>query len=194
MKEMQTFNRLSRKIAFIVGPVVVIIAAPIAVYMQIRILFWADRHGNETLQIKLYNAADESNRTFTDAIYNVRSMRNFAESTFIAEEYINDAENYFDTSVKPVADTFISNIVSGSDFIDGAYFAVQPHLTGRPYVGEVYFVNAADGVVRGDSEPYENFLDEETMEWFYGAFNSGLPYWTQVYEDEESGVLMGATK
>jgi methyl-accepting chemotaxis protein len=90
-------------------------------------------------------------------------------------------------------DRFIGNILTRSDFVTGVYFAVQPNLAGFPLVSEIFFERDGYGsIVEGEQQDYEDYMDIhcEEMEWFYGAYNSGQPYWTGIYEWIDGTVVV----
>ncbi|MCL1828265.1 MAG: methyl-accepting chemotaxis protein [Oscillospiraceae bacterium] len=192
MRKMFSFNTISWKIALIVFSAVLAVAGSISVYMESRILSSADRYSRAELQNQIHSAVQEYNLTFTDAIYTVQSMRNFAETFFDVDEYQKDAEYYFDNTVSPIMSDFVCSVLETSGFISGAYFAVHPDLAGYPLVREVYFEETEDGVEASDPQTYEEYMqtDSEDTEWFYGAYDSGGPYWTHIYEWADGEIMV----
>ena len=116
-------------------------------------------------------------------IYSVASIRSFAESYFDVDAYIADPEGYFELTIRPAMEGFVYNTIARSDIISSAYLALDPNLAGRPLVNEIYMDETDQGIEVAEPQTYEEYMDihAEDMAWFYGAFNSGLPYWTRVY-------------
>jgi len=189
---MTKFKRVSWKITAIVLAIVVIVAGTIAVYMQTRVINEIDKSSRLTMQLKLIEAAGESNITFTDATYSAASLRKFAEANFNVEAFIADAEKYFDSEVRPIMDGFVINIIERVDSITAAYFAVHPDLSGEPLVVEVYFEETDYGIESAEPQTYEEYMeiDSEDMDWFYGAYDSGMPFWTPTYEWDEDEMMV----
>ena len=184
MKKLFAFKKLSFKITFIIGLIILIVAGGIAFYMQTRIITEIGRHSELNLQYQALTSATESSAAFYDAAYKVADMRSLAEANFDVEAYRNDAENYFDNSIRSFMDGYVYNIIDRSDFITSAYFALDPDLAGYPLVNEVYLEETGSGIEFGEPQSYEEYMmkDSEDMLWFYPAFNSGQPYWTSIHE------------
>jgi len=141
---------------------------------------------------ELSDAAEEANLAFVDAFYSVNGLKSFSESIFDIDSYIADAEGYSDTGLRPYMEGFAYNIIDGSKFISAAYFAIDPDLSGRPLVNEVYLEQDDSGINLAVPQSYEEYMeiDSEDMQWFYGAFNSGKPFWTSVYAwDDEIDMV-----
>ncbi|MDR0326381.1 MAG: methyl-accepting chemotaxis protein [Oscillospiraceae bacterium] len=184
MKKRFVFKRLHWKISAIVLAAVAIVAIPIAFYMQFVSLERVDMYSRESLKTQLFGLHGECNLAFVDAMYRVASLKDFAEACFDVDEYTKDPEGYFEETIRPIMSGFIYNIVDRSDFIAGAYFAVHPDLTGNPHVNELFFEKNEGGVEEMEPQEYEEYQDEDSyyMEWFFGAYNSGRPYWTRLHE------------
>ena len=180
------------KIAIIVFAAVLIVAGSVTVYMETRILSYTDRYARSELKNQKFIAVQEYNLTFTDAAYVAKSIREFVETCFDVNEYKNDAENYFDESIKPLLDGFVYDVVDKSSFISSAYFAAHPNLAGYPLVNEVYYERTDEGIVDQEPQTYEEYMqtDSEEMEWFYGAYNSSQPYWTHIYEWSDGEIMV----
>ncbi|MDR0249357.1 MAG: methyl-accepting chemotaxis protein [Oscillospiraceae bacterium] len=184
MGKLFAFKKLSWKFAFIIGAFVVVVAGAIAAYMEFRIITETGRHSNLSLEYRALEISDESALAFTDASYAVAGMRHFAEAYFDPAKYREDAEGYFGADIEPVMGGFIRNIISGSDFISGAYFALHPDLAGHPLVSEVFYEKTdGGGVAPAEPQSYDDYKNtsSDDMLWFYGAYTSGAPYWSPVY-------------
>ncbi|MDR2531343.1 MAG: methyl-accepting chemotaxis protein [Oscillospiraceae bacterium] len=187
------FKKISRKIALIIAVTVVTVAGTTSGIFQARLSLRLNQYSQEILRNEITAKTGDYNLPFTDAIYIVKSVRNFVESYFDTNAYRSDPEGYFENEVRPVMSGFIFNIVKSSDFINGAYFSLNPKLSGNQFIGEIFFERDEDGnIIEEEPYPYEEYLDEnsEDMEWFFGAFNSGRPYWTNPYEDFVSGEIV----
>ena len=191
MKKLFAFKRLSMKITFMIGATVIIVAGGIAGYMQTRIISEIDRHTKLSLQYQVREMAEESGLAFVDAFYRVESLKNLAVSRFEVEAYKNDPEGYIYGSLHENLSGFMYSMIDTSEYISAAYLSLDPDLTTSHYVGEIYYAHTDDGIVfMDDPLPYEDYQQSDPdMQWFFGAFNSGNPYWTQVYTDE-TGIIM----
>jgi methyl-accepting chemotaxis protein len=183
MGKLFNFKKMATKIAFIVTASVVIIGGAACVYMQTRIIDEIDNHARLYLRYQLEEAAQCTDRAFSEAIYKVSSLNNFVEVSFDVDEYIDDAENYFSNITRPEASGFIHNIINRGEYISAAYFAVDPHLSGSPLVNEIYYEKIDGAIEALDPSSLEDYADTECedMQWYFGAYNSGEPYWTGVY-------------
>ena len=184
-------KKLSWKIALVAVIVALIVGGTVAFYFEVRVISLIGKNSAMTMQYKTDAAAKECDTVFREAFYRVGELRNRAESSFEIDEYKKDPENYFDTAVSAAMDNLVYNIVKNSGHIATAYFAVHPDLSGSPLVREVYFEKDGNGgIVGGEPQTYEEYMraDAEDMAWFYGAYNSGGPYWTGIHEFE--GELM----
>jgi methyl-accepting chemotaxis protein len=180
---MFNFKSISLKITALAAAATIITAGAIVLIMQLRMSGEVNKASRLSMKSELDAAVDEGNVAFADAINSVAKMRSFAEGIFNIEKYQADAENYFDLEVRPGISRFIQNIIEQSEFVTSVYFTIHPDLAGYPYVCEVFY-EETDGIIeQGDPEPYERYLkeDSEDMEWFFGAYNSGAPHWTQFY-------------
>jgi methyl-accepting chemotaxis protein len=159
--------------------------------MQIRMMFRIEQYSKESLKNQIHELAEESNLGFIDAIYKVASMRDLAESIFDADEYRQDTENYFYNTVRPLMDGFVHNIIDKSLFVTAAYFVVHPDFADSPYVFDIYFEETAAGIITTDdvAVDLQSVVDYEAQDWFYGAFHSGQPHWTQIFT-WNNGVIM----
>jgi len=183
---MKMFNikKLSWKIAIIVVCAVLIVGGAISIYFEARVIGLLDRYENMDLQNKTEKAAVLCDLVFTDAVYRVTDLRSLAESSFNLNEFKENADEYFSNYSTTVIDNFIYNTVNSDDYIFASYFAVHPDLAGFPFVGEVFYEESDNGVVHGAPQTYEEYMqvNSDDMIWFYGAYNSGKPYWTEVYD------------
>ncbi|MDR0222492.1 MAG: methyl-accepting chemotaxis protein [Oscillospiraceae bacterium] len=192
MKKLFEFKKLSAKFAFIVGTIVVVVAGAVAFYMETRIIAEIGRFSEMDLKYRTLDLAEECNYAFKEAAYSVENVRRLAESQFDVSAYKNSAEAYFNAEVRPVMSGFIRNVVAGSEFVTGAYFAVHPDLAGYPYVCEVFFEETGNGVTEVPPQDYGEYskTDSAEMEWFYGAYKSGKPYWSPVYAWADGTVMV----
>ena len=143
---MSRIKSVSWKISMIVTLAVVIVGAAIAVFMQFRIINEITEKSSLSMRHTLSYTGDECNQAFISAIYSAASLRNFAEANFDVDAFIADAEVYFDTELRTYMERFVYNIVDRSDFLSAAYFAVDPNLTGYPFVCEVYMEEGDYGI------------------------------------------------
>ena len=189
---MKMFNigKLSWKIAIIVVAAVLIVGGILAFYFESRIVSLINQRSSLDLQYRAENAATACDFVFLSATYGVSDLRNLAESNFSVENYKKEADEYFENSFRPIMNDYMYNVVKNSDHIFAAYFAVHPDLAGIPLVNEIFFERNAGGIEHGDSQTYEECMqtNSEDMIWFYGAYNSSRPYWTEVYDFD--GVTM----
>ena len=189
---MKMFNlrKLSWKIAVIVAASVIIVAGIVSFYFEARVLSLTGRYAGLELQNQTDRAAAACDEVFTDAYYRVQGLRNLAESTFRIDAYRRDAAAYFAGSIRPVMSEYVSNMVIRDDAIHAAYFAVHPDLSGAPLVSEIFYERDGSAVVQGEPQTYEDYMqkDSEEMAWFYGAYDSGQPYWTYMHDFD--GILM----
>ncbi|MCL2035864.1 MAG: methyl-accepting chemotaxis protein [Oscillospiraceae bacterium] len=190
MKKLFSFKKMATKIAFLVTASVVIVGGAACAYMQTRIITEIDNHARLYLQYQLKSSAEVSEDAFNDAMYKVHALNDFAEVVFEPNLYISNPENYFDNVVRDEMNDYISNMVRKSRYISAAYFAVDPNLAGSPLVNEVYFEQDGNEVVEVEAQTYEEYQDKNSpdIEWFYGPFTSGKPYWTGVYMWEGNGI------
>jgi len=188
---MSNIKSVSWKISIIVTTAVVVVGAMIAAYMQYRIVTEIGEVSRLSMKRELSYAAEEANLAFVDAVYGAAALRSFAEANFDIDAYIADAEGYSDSGLRPYMEGFAYNIIDRSEFISAAYFAIDPDLSGRPLVNEVYLEQDDSGITVAAPQTYEEYMDvySEDMQWFYGAFKSGKPHWTRVYAWDD-GVYM----
>ncbi|MCL2662241.1 MAG: methyl-accepting chemotaxis protein [Oscillospiraceae bacterium] len=196
MKKLFKFKKLSTQITFLVGTIILIVAGGVAGYMQTRIITEIGRHSNLSLQYKIADIAEESTAAFFDAVYRSGAIRKLAESIFDVDEYKRDAENYFDTHIRPVMSGFVRGTIENSDFIDAAYFAVHPNLAGFPLVQEIFFEDDGYSIEESEPQTYEEYMqaDSEDMEWFYGPYHSRAPFWSPVYAWIDGTVMVSYTE
>ncbi|MCL2053920.1 MAG: methyl-accepting chemotaxis protein [Oscillospiraceae bacterium] len=190
---MLKFKKLSLKITFIVGATVIIVGGSIAGYMQTRIINEMGKYSSLHLRNQAMSVADESEGAFVDVIHKVESMRNLAGAVIDVDEYKNDPEGYTFGALKDKTGGFFYNTIDSSDYILAAYLTLHPALAGTPYVGEIYFLRDDDGIeFIDDPLDFDEYSSQESpdMQWFYGAYNSGKPYWSRVYTEEETGITM----
>jgi methyl-accepting chemotaxis protein len=183
MKKLFAFKKLSMKFAFIIGAFVVVVAGAIAVYMETRIITETGKYSSLSLEYRVLDVSDHSVLAFTDAAYAVAGLRSLAESYFDPAAYRANPEGYFTSDVEPVMGGYIRSVIARSDFISGAYFALHPNLAGRPLVSEVFYEKTDGGIEPGEAQSYEDYQKtaSEEMLWFYGAYNSGAPYWSPLH-------------
>ena len=184
-------KKLSWKIAKIVVLTVAIVSCALVVYYQTRVVSLIYQQAEENLKNEMSAKVGEYNLPFVDSMYVVRSMRNFAEANFNPSAYRANAADYFENVFQPYMEPFAINTVLRSDFIAAAYFAVYYQLAGtQNYVNEVYVVSDGYGGYEvGEPYAYEDYDPNSgvDMDWFFGAFNSGAPFWSETYPDEYSG-------
>jgi len=190
MKKLFAFKKLSWKIALIVGVAVAIVAGSLSIYLQSRVMHHAGNFSQENLIREVNSMAEESNNAFTSATFGARSMRLFGESIFDLEAFKRNPQDFFDSVMRRYMDDFVVSVIENSPNVSAAYFSPHPDLAGFPFVVEIYFADSDEGIVSFDPITYEEYMEEdsEDMTWFYGAYNSGKPYWTHVYEDD--GITM----
>ncbi|MCL1820842.1 MAG: methyl-accepting chemotaxis protein, partial [Oscillospiraceae bacterium] len=122
--------------------------------------------------------------------YSADSLLNLTTVRFDIEAYKKDPASYLDYLNDGMGD-FIRHIISESNYITSAYIVPHPDLAGYPYVGEIYYCQTDDGIELVDDPPTYEMYDETDpdYQWFYGAYNSGNPYWSPVYLDI-TGITM----
>ncbi|MCL2637356.1 MAG: methyl-accepting chemotaxis protein [Oscillospiraceae bacterium] len=182
------FKKLSWKIAVIVVTTVAIISLSLVTYYQIRVVALLNRYSEENLNNELSTKIGDYNLPFTDSMYIVKSLRNYAEASFEPALFRSGAEDYFENEFRPLMEPFVINTVLRSYFIDGAYFSVDYRMSGSDYIGEVFIVCDGEGGYEIE-EPYdiEDYAPDSgtDMDWFFGAFNSGRPNWTPPYMETD---------
>ena len=187
---MFNMKKLSSKIALIVVAAVLFFGGAIAFYFEMRLIGQIELRSSTQLQHQTNNAATKCDTIFSNVYYAVRAMRTLVESSFNVDEYKMNRNDYFDTYASNIADAYISNIVKNDYYVYSAYFAVHPNLTGIPLVNEVYYETSNGGATKGVPQSYSEYIQEGSveMQWFYGAYNTGSPYWTNVHDFD--GVVM----
>lgn len=183
MMKIFKFKKLSWQLTFIIGTLIILVAGSIAGYMQTVILGEINRHSQLNLSNKLNETAMESNELFMEAVFCVGAIRGYAEAIIDIGKYQRDTVSYFNEDMKPGITALIDSLIRNSPVVEAAYFALHPDLAGFPYVCDIYLVSEGDEIIEGEPQTYEEYMDVdcEDMEWFYGAYLSGAPYWTSVY-------------
>ena len=189
------FNKLSSQITFIIGAIILIVAGGVAVYMQTRIITEIGNYSREFFINQITGTAESCNKSFIEASFKANSIKNLAEANFDVAAYRAFPHDYFDNHIRTIMGDFIANLINNSEFIDSAYFAVDPNLAGIPLVNEVYFEDTGNGAESQEPQSYEEYMNvnSEDMAWFYGPFNSGEPYWSEVYEWTDGTVMVSYT-
>ena len=195
MKKLFTFKKLSTKITFIIGLIILIVCGSVAGYMQTRIITEIDRHSRLSLLNRTLGSLEESNIAFSESTHRVAGIKNLIEASFDVGAYKKDSENYFNNNIRAVLSGYVCSIIDQSEFISAAYFAVHPDLSGRPFVCEVYFEEGENGIEEQEPQTYEEYMqkDSEDMEWFYGSHDSGAPYWSPIYEWTDGTIMVSYT-
>ncbi|MDR2571278.1 MAG: methyl-accepting chemotaxis protein [Oscillospiraceae bacterium] len=191
MKKRFAFKRLSWKIAIIILTTVIIVSAPLAAYMQSRTMFRIDQYSRESLKNQINALVEDSELAFAESVFKTSAINSFVEANFCIETYKQNPQEHFDY-IESFLEGFIYVLLERATYISAAYFAVDPDLAGFPLVNEV-FLEIEDGeVIIGEPQTYEEYQDvnSEDTEWFYGAFKSGKPYWTNVYEWSDGEVMV----
>jgi methyl-accepting chemotaxis protein len=163
-------------------------------YYQMRVVTLIYQHAEENLRNEINTKVGDYNLPFVDAMYTVRGIKNFAEANFNTAAYRADPEGYFNSQIRPVTEGFIINTVVRSDFINGAYFSLHHELSGNRYIGEVFVEkDGYGGYIVQEPYPFEEYITDggECMEWFFGAYNSGRPHWSEpFYFDDDGGTYV----
>jgi len=184
--KMNNIKKISVKIAILVVTSTLIVSGIVSFYFEARVISLLNKYSSLDFQRQAEVAAVESDLVFADALYRTKELRNIAESYFKVNEYVKDAENYFENEVRTFMNGLVCNLINNTDNIIAAYFTVHPDLAGFPLVSDIYFEETEDGVLPAEAQDYEDYMqvDAEDMVWFYGAYNSGKPYWTHIHEFE----------
>jgi len=190
MKKLFAFKKLSMKITFIIGAIILIVAGGVSVYMQTRIISEISRHSRLLFQYKALELEEQTSLAFVDAVHKVESLRSLASTAIDINEYRENPSTHIEY-LNDRMGGFIHNMLNASDYISAAYFSLHPDLAGFPYVGDIYYVRFGGEIVHmNDPADYEDYDETDPdMQWFYGAYNSGQPFWTPIYTDE-TGVTM----
>jgi len=194
---MLKFKRLSVKIAFIVCLTVVIVAGAVAAYMEYRIASELHNGSEYYLRNRLFESASDIDVVFSKSAEKSEGMRILAESNIDVAAFKANPEGYYESGIKPALAHYIHNVVEQNPFVTAAYFAMEPNLSGKPYVCEVYYVEDENGnVVESTPQSYEEYIDKDSvdMEWFYGTFNTGEPFWTAFYPWIDGTVMTSYTQ
>ncbi|MCL2054597.1 MAG: methyl-accepting chemotaxis protein [Oscillospiraceae bacterium] len=185
MKRLFAFKKLHWKIAAMILATSISIALILSLIFQIRIMQRIDSYSRLNIEHNLTEMAIESNLAFKDMVDSTSAIRKLVESIFDVNEYRENPEAYFDGYIRSASDDFVINTIRESDYIFNAYFAIYPDFVVPPLVNEVFYEEDENGnIVEGITQTYEEYMDVNSpdTEWFYGAFHSGKPHWTHVYE------------
>lgn len=184
MGKLFKFKKLSWKIAVIIGVIVVGLAGAVAVFMQSRIAAEIEEKADLLLRLQLHEVAAESNAALMEAQHGVESIMIFIESNFDLDEYMSDSYEYFYGDMNAIIGRFLYYVIDTSESIFAAYFAVHPDIAGEQRVDEIFYEDLGHAIEELEPQTYEDYMEVDSpyMQWFYGAFNSGGPHWTPVYE------------
>ncbi|MCL1904164.1 MAG: methyl-accepting chemotaxis protein [Oscillospiraceae bacterium] len=193
MKKSILPKKMSWKIAFIIGLIVLIVAGSVAGYMQTRIITEIGKHSRLSLQYKLLELDEIIGSEFTDAVNKVDDLCNLTSVYFDIDGYKKDPELYIE-HINDDIGGFVYKIIEEIGCISAAYISLHPDLTNEKYVGEIYYCKTEGGIERfDDSAEYEEYSEaNEDLHWFYGAYNTGEAYWSTVYT-EDSGDMVSYT-
>jgi methyl-accepting chemotaxis protein len=192
MEKLPPLKTFAGKFAMIIAAFVVIITGVVAAYMQTRIIAEVDKQADLNFQYQALKITDEAAMSFSAASTSVENIKNYAESIFQLDEYKNDPEGYIDSQVRPFIGEFITNILASSDIISGGYFVLHPDLSGQPFVCEIFYVKDGTGKITvSEPQTYQEYsqVDSPDMAWFYGAYSSNAPHWSQIYEEDGSEMI-----
>jgi methyl-accepting chemotaxis protein len=148
------------------------------------------------LRHTISDTAIQSNQAFAYISQSATSLNKLAQSLFDVDEYINNAQDYFDNQIRPIMDLYVINMINNSDIITGAYFAIDPNLAGFPLVNEVFFELTDSGIEAMEPQSYDEYMaiDDDEMQWFYGPYLSGYPYWSEIYTWIDGTVMVSYTE
>jgi len=181
-------KKLSVKIAFMLGIIILIVTGLVAVYMQTRIIEEIDSRSRLELRYQLLILEEEVNLTFAETVHNVHSLRNLVSLYFDMDDYLQDPDSYI-LYFNDRLGSFFYSMINYSDFISTAYFTLNPALVDSVYMSEIYYYQGEDGIEFAELMTIEDYLaaeaaNESNMEWFFGAFDTGMPFWSEVYPDD----------
>lgn len=184
---MANCKRLLTVIAPVVLLILSIISIVVIVNMQGSIIDRFDSLSKDKVKLAANEFVSQGDAYFINHLYSVSGLRGYVESEFSLSRFSTEGDSYFD-EIGPSIDTFVQNAMEINKEIQGMYFVMYPDLLGYTSLHESYFERASDGSTnRGPVTLYEEYEDTTAynIEWFYGAFNSGQPYW--VYYPEWGG-------
>ena len=189
------FKKLSTKIAVTILVVSFSVSLALSTVFQIRMNTRINEIQELTLVTQTYDIAKVCEQTFTDTMYSVKSLQKFIETAFNIAEYKNAPETYFE-SRREFMNDFIIGTIKKYESVSSAYFSVHPHISDDREVRQIFFEEDSRGNIEsGDVETYEEFMDKSNryMNWFWGAFDSGRPYWTDIFEWDDGNLLISHT-
>jgi len=188
MKKLLSFKKLSAKIAFVIGLMVVVVAGGVAVYMQTRIITEIGRHSRLNFQYQLLELEHEVSEPFKETVHMVEALRSLVSISFNPEAFSQNPEaNIYYVNYR--LGGFLYEMINNSDYITSAFFTVHPRLSNFTIVGEVYYYESDEGIVLSELFTYEEYIaNDPEMLWFFGAYDSRMPFWSPIYED--AGVTM----
>jgi len=187
-------KKLSMKITFLIGIMVLLISGSIAAVMQYRIVTEIGRHSELDMRLQLVELGEEVNLTFAEAIHRVASLRNLIESSFVMDDFEQDQRGYI-YYLDDKMGGFFHSVVYYSEYIDTAYFTIHPARTNYDFVAEIYYLQEDGEIALVPLLSYEDYMAEEAaadseMEWFFGAYDSRQPYWTEVYTNDKGRMMV----
>jgi methyl-accepting chemotaxis protein len=178
------------KITVIVGVIILIVAGSVAAYMQTRIIEEIDRHSRLYLQYQLLELEEEINLTFSEAVHRVEALRSLVSVYFNMDEFNQNPYEYIHAFNDRLGGYFY-NMVHESEYIDAVYFTLHPRLTDFSFVAEIYYLIHEGEIIFADILSYEDYRDEDPdMEWFFSAYDTRLPYWSEVYENDKGRIMV----
>jgi methyl-accepting chemotaxis protein len=190
MKKLFSVKRLSMKITVIVGVIIFIVAGGVAAYMQTRIITEIDRHSRLYLQYQLLELEEEMNLTFYETVHKVDALRNLVNIYFDMDAFAQDPYAYmlaFDERLGG----FFYGMVRNSEHLDSVFFTLHPRLTDFAFVAEIYYLYDEGIISFIDMLSYEDYLAEDPdMDWFFGAYDSGQPYWSEMYINDKGRSMV----
>jgi len=188
MKKLFSFKKLSIKIAAVIGLMVVVVAGGVAGYMQTRIVTEIGRLSRLELQYQLFELENDVSSVFAETIHMVESLRILMSFSFDQQAFTQDPEGHIHY-LNDIFGRFFYEMIRNSNYISATYFSVHPRLSNYTIMGEIYYYETPAGIVFADLVPYEEFIAEDPeMLWFFGAYNSRMPFWSPIYED--AGITM----
>ena len=178
-------KKISSKIIISMTICCFIVVLIVSSVMMVSLIHQITDYGDLFVEHQAVDAAKNFNSVFADAMLKAEGIQQFAQSAFHLNEYIEDADTYMDSTFRPIINDFVMAAIDHTPVVKGAYFCVDPNITGKPYVCEVFFVESEDGIEAEEPPSYEQYMEEDNpdMGWFYGPIRSGMPYWTEPYED-----------
>jgi methyl-accepting chemotaxis protein len=193
MKKLFTIKKLSMKIMFIIGAIILIVSGSIAFYMQYRILTEIGRHTNLLLEYQTLELEEKISFAFIDTVQNVESFRNLAATYFDMDEFKKDPMGYSYYLNERIGD-FFYHTIDESPHITAAYFTLHPSLTDHRFVSEIYYYRDEGGINYAGLLSYDEYIETDPdMEWFYEPFNSSRPYWAPLYIGDTGELMVSYT-